>query len=133
MRTLLAEQPLKEVLPQLVEDVGTIRYSKTEPGNLSLMLSGRSYAPLHYHPRAEAVSHQVSGKRRFLLIPPSETAALDPVPTSANPPNFARRVIREEEISALRLEACETTLSSGEAIYIPRHWWHAVCTARRRA
>lgn len=122
----LAEQPLKKLFPDLLADIGTMRYSRSHPSNLSIMLSSRSVAALHYHPHLEAISHQIAGTRHFILLPPTETSRLDPGPVMSPLWNFGRRVIKEDEIESMREEVFETTLTSGEAIYIPLHWWHTV-------
>lgn len=122
----LSEQPLKTLFPQLVVDVGSVCYPRDAPPDFSIMLSSRSYAPLHFHAASEAVSHQVTGTRRFLLIAPSETRELIPMPAMDPRFNFATRLITEDQIESLEMECFEATLSPGQAIFIPVHWWHSV-------
>ncbi len=122
----LSEQPLGRVLPEIVGDVGIIRYSPGSANKLKIMLSANSIAPLHYHSYDEAVSHQIVGERRFVLIPPSETSKLDPLPALGPLANFARRSWREDELKTAQELMFDAMLRPGEAIYIPPHWWHTV-------
>ena len=123
---ILAELPLKSVFPQLLSDIGSFPYSAGSADSLSIMVSSNSRAPLHYHTFTEAISHQITGFRRFLLFPPNETSKLDPRPPTGPLPNFGRRVFREDEAERAPERIFDAKLSPGEALYIPRHWWHTV-------
>lgn len=122
----IAERPLGEVLPNLVSDIGVSPYRECDAASLSLMLGAKSIAPLHYHPYQEAISYQITGSRRFVLFPPRQTTALDPLPATGPLPNFARSVINEDELDAIPGDVFDATIKGGEAIYIPVHWWHTV-------
>ena len=122
----LQEAPVKRLFPQLLEDLGPPCYSREGSPDYLMLLSARSYSPLHFHRISEAVSYQIAGTRRFLLVPPSETSKLDPLPKTGRYYYRARREVKESEIDTLDVSGFQATLAPGEAVYIPVHWWHAV-------
>ncbi|MFK4259157.1 cupin-like domain-containing protein [Agrobacterium tumefaciens] len=122
----LAEQPMSRIFPALGGDLGESRLGKSSPEDFSIMISAGTTAAMHYHPRSEAISYQIKGKRRFVLFPPSETSSMDPMPVEGPMANFSRRVIKEQEINTLSEDAYDATIAEGEAIFIPIHWWHTV-------
>ncbi|MCW8060205.1 cupin-like domain-containing protein [Agrobacterium tumefaciens] len=122
----LAEQPMSRIFPALVDDLGESRLGRCSPEDFSIMISAGTTAAMHYHPRSEAISYQIKGKRRFVLFPPSETRSLDPMPVEGPMANFSRRIIDEHEVSTLSEDAYDATITEGEAIFIPIHWWHTV-------
>jgi hypothetical protein len=73
----------------------------------------------------------IAGRRRFLLFPPEEVASLYIGPID-NPPPLSIVDVEAPDLErfprfaqALRT-AQVAELSPGDALFIPRHWWHHV-------
>jgi hypothetical protein len=125
--TFVAEERLGDVLPALTDDIGVNRFGEAAADGLCVLMSARTVTPLHFHKMAHAISFQVTGTRRFLLLAPDQTSKLRP--NHALRPyhyNFADRRIDREDLANSELVVHEAVLEPGEAIFIPIHWWHTV-------
>jgi lysine-specific demethylase 8 len=74
----------------------------------------------------------IAGRKRFTLVAPCHTARLYPNGLFDRFPNGCRVDIEEPDFSGFpKLSGIETLvaeLEPGDAIYIPRRWWHHVRT-----
>lgn len=130
----LSEVLLREALPELLGDVKSSVYRPdSDPGDLALMMGRQTYAPMHFHPMTEAISAQVVGTKKFILIEPKFAPLLQPLPFYSPYFNFSKFDFRNGWLEPLSdagvsngLDAWETTLHPGDFIYIPVHWWHVV-------
>jgi hypothetical protein len=96
-------------------------------------IGNRILVATHYD-LMENIGCVVAGRRRFTLFPPEQIRNLYPGPLELTP---AGTPVSMVELTSPDLEryprfaqAMETaqtaTLESGDAIYIPFHWWHGV-------
>jgi hypothetical protein len=95
-----------------------------------LWLGGRVRTQIH-HDRDHNLACVLAGRRRFVLFPPEQVANLyigpidNPPPLSLvdlEAPDFARY----PRFSQALKTAQAAELGPGDAIFLPRHWWHHV-------
>jgi hypothetical protein len=95
-----------------------------------LWLGGRVRTQIH-HDRDHNLACVIAGRRRFVLFPPEQVANLyigpieNPPPLSIvdlEAPDFSRFPRFEQALATART----AELGPGDALYIPRHWWHHV-------
>jgi Cupin-like domain len=95
-----------------------------------LWLGGRVRTQIH-HDRDHNLACVLAGRRRFVLFPPEQVANLyigpmdNPPPLSIvdlDEPDFGRFPRFGEALKTAQV----TELECGDAIFIPRHWWHHV-------
>jgi Cupin-like domain len=95
-----------------------------------LWLGGRVRTQIH-HDRDHNLACVIAGRRRFVLFPPEEVANLyigpidNPPPLSIvdlEAPDFSRFPRFEEALATART----AELEPGDALLMPRHWWHHV-------
>ncbi len=81
---------------------------------------------------ADNLHAQVSGRKRFTLVAPRQSASVYPNSFFDSVPNGCRVDIEHPDYARFpRLREVETfvaDLSPGDVIYIPRGWWHHVRT-----
>jgi hypothetical protein len=95
-----------------------------------LWLGGRVRTQIH-HDRDHNLACVIAGRRRFVLFPPEQVANLYIGPIE-NPPPLS--IVDLEAPDFLRFprfaKALETAqaaeLGPGDALFMPRHWWHHV-------
>ncbi len=146
----LSDVLVKIDLPELLPDLGTPPFlgrlshgTESEEVNRyrTLFLGAGSYSQIHMHPWTLALSCQIVGRKEFLLFPPSEARRLYPGKpwgetfsdhglcsrVDANNPDLDRfpRFARAASLGC--------TLTPGDMLYIPNHWWHAVWGHDRNA
>ena len=94
-------------------------------GHKRAFLHGRSYTDWHYHPNDETLMCQFGPSKVVDLLPPGqvefdillEIARHEPWIGGKTSADFPRL----QELKPLRVH-----VRSGDALYIPPHWWHAV-------
>ena len=95
-----------------------------------LWLGGRVRTQIH-HDRDHNLACVIAGRRRFVLFPPEQVANLyigpieNPPPLSIvdlEAPDFARFPLFERALAT----AQTAELGPGDALLMPRHWWHHV-------
>jgi hypothetical protein len=95
-----------------------------------LWLGGRVRTQIH-HDRDHNLACVIAGRRRFVLFPPEQVANLyigpidNPPPLSIvdlEAPDFSRFPRFAEALATAR----SAELGPGDALLIPRHWWHHV-------
>jgi hypothetical protein len=95
-----------------------------------LWLGGPVRTQIH-NDRDHNLACVIAGRRRFVLFPPEEVANLyigpidNPPPLSIvdlEAPNFSRFPRLEEALATARI----AELGPGDALLMPRHWWHHV-------
>jgi len=123
--------PINNYLPGLVAQ-NSIQWL---PSNLMprIWLGHASNVSLHYD-AFENIACVIAGKRRFTLFPPEaisrlyvgpidNTMAGQPVSLAASSPFDPDRFPLYEEI---RDQALDAVLEPGDALYLPKLWWHKV-------
>jgi Cupin-like domain len=95
-----------------------------------LWLGGRVRTQIH-HDRDHNLACVIAGRRRFVLFPPEQVANLyigpidNPPPLSIvdlEAPDFARFPRFEKALATAQI----AELQPGDALLMPRHWWHHV-------
>jgi hypothetical protein len=97
--------------------------------------TGCGTTPLHFDALTNVLA-QVAGRKRILLYPPSSTFRIYPYPVGHARDNYAmadEAIERDDDhVSAVRFPALagarciEATLEAGEALFLPRYYWHRV-------
>lgn len=111
------------------EDLGF----KGKTGEHSTMWIGTAgaYTLCHYDTYGYNIVIQISGSKRWVFFPPSDTNSLYPTRI----PYEESSVFSEVNLSNPDLEkhprfskasACSVVLRPGDMLYVPRHWWHYV-------
>jgi hypothetical protein len=119
--------PIASHLPEFMRQNGLFLLPKVEP---LLWLGGPVRTQIH-NDRDHNLACVIAGRRRFVLFPPEQVANLYIGPID-NPPPLS--VVDLEAPDLVRFPRFEEALSSaqiaelgpGEALFIPRHWWHHV-------
>jgi cupin-like protein len=95
-----------------------------------LWLGGRVRTQIH-HDRDHNLACVIAGRRRFVLFPPEQVANLyigpieNPPPLSIvdlEAPDFSRFPRFADALATAR----SAELGPGDALFMPRHWWHHV-------
>jgi hypothetical protein len=95
-----------------------------------LWLGGRVRTQIH-NDRDHNLACVIAGRRRFVLFPPEQVANLyigpidNPPPLSVvdlDAPDFSRFPRFEQALATAQI----AELGPGEALLVPRHWWHHV-------
>ena len=119
--------PLTTHLPEFVQQNPMSLLPRIGP---RLWLGGPVKTQIH-NDRDHNLACVIAGRRRFLLFPPEEVASLYIGPID-NPPPLSIVDVEAPDLErfprfaqALRT-AQVAELSPGDALFIPRHWWHHV-------
>jgi cupin-like protein len=119
--------PLATHLPDFVAQNPMPLLPRTAP---LLWVGGRVRTQIH-HDRDHNLACVLAGRRRFLLFPPEQVANLyigpldNPPPLSivdCDAPDFDRFPRFAEALQAAQV----AELECGDAIFMPKHWWHHV-------
>jgi hypothetical protein len=95
-----------------------------------LWLGGRVRTQIH-HDRDHNLACVIAGRRRFVVFPPEQVANLyigpieNPPPLSIvdlEAPDFSRFPRFEQALATAQI----AELGPGDALFMPRHWWHHV-------
>jgi hypothetical protein len=91
-----------------------------------LFLYQNSYTDWHFHSADETLTLQAMGRKRVALLPPSEA-----VWKTVFPYFEKGQLLDGDQASLLRGLPIQTgMINTGDIIYIPQYWWHAVESAR---
>ena len=81
---------------------------------------------------ADNLHVQISGRKRFLLVSPRQSACVYPNSLFDGVPNGSRVDLEQPDLERFprmgRLAITVAELEPGDAVYIPRGWWHQVRT-----
>jgi hypothetical protein len=119
--------PLASHLPAFVEQNPMSILPQIEP---RLWLGGRVRTQIH-NDRDHNLACVIAGRRRFVLFPPEQVANLyigpidNPPPLSIvdlDAPDFSRFPLFEKALATAQI----AELGPGDALFMPRHWWHHV-------
>jgi Cupin-like domain len=119
--------PLATHLPEFVQQNPMSLLPRIEP---LLWLGGRVRTQIH-HDRDHNLACVIAGRRRFVLFPPEQVVNLyigpmeNPPPLSIvdlESPDFPRFPRFEQALAS----AQTAELGPGDALLMPRHWWHHV-------
>jgi len=129
---LLQHQSLLTRFPLLGRDIGLPGYVEpTKVRDVNLWIgAGENTTPLHCD-QADNLLAQIVGEKRLLLAPPAERAKLYPFsPFNRIPPITSRVDMsapdRRQFPRFEKVKLFEATLSPGEMLFLPVHWWHEV-------
>ena len=119
--------PLASHLPDFVQQNPMPILPEIEP---LLWLGGRVRTQIH-HDRDHNLACVIAGRRRFVVFPPEQVANLyigpieNPPPLSIvdlEAPDFSRFPRFEKALATAQI----AELRPGDALFMPRHWWHHV-------
>jgi hypothetical protein len=119
--------PLATHLPDFVQQNPMALLPQVGP---LLWLGGRVRTQIH-HDRDHNLACVIAGRRRFVLFPPEQVRNLyigpidNPPPLSIvdlEAPDFSRFPRLEQALAAAQI----AELGPGDALLMPRHWWHHV-------
>lgn len=125
-----------KVTGSLVDDVSPSDHLWVEPLDeeqfgLFMWLSGPDIGPWWHYDQDHNFYVQVSGTKRFVLIPPWETSKMYPYPqihprNHKSQINFDKPDLQRMPKYAEIQDALVAELVPGEVMYIPPYWWHHV-------
>lgn len=124
---------LDELPPDLVADIPTPPYCVGAPWLSRKLWVGAAgiVSPLHWD-LADNLHVQLAGRKRFTLVSPQQSGRLYPNGLLSGLPNGCRVDIEQLDdprFPKLREAApVVAELEPGDAIYLPRRWWHHVRT-----
>jgi hypothetical protein len=119
--------PLTTHLPEFVQQNSLPLLPRIDP---RLWLGGPVKTQIH-NDRDHNLACVIAGRRRFLLFPPEQVASLYIGPID-NPPPLSLVDVEAPDLErfprfAHALATSQVAeLSPGDALFIPRHWWHHV-------
>jgi hypothetical protein len=119
--------PLAAHLPDFVRQNPLSLLPQVDP---LLWLGGRVRTQIH-HDRDHNLACVIAGRRRFVLFPPEQVANLYIGPIDNPPPLSivdleAPDLLRFPRFAEALTTAQSAELGPGDALFIPRHWWHHV-------
>ena len=119
--------PLATHLPDFVAQNPMSLLPQTAP---LLWLGGRVRTQIH-HDRDHNLACVLAGRRRFVLFPPEQVANLYIGPLDNPPPlsivDFEAADFDRFPRFAEALKSAQVAeLAAGDAIFMPKHWWHHV-------
>lgn len=121
---------LLELVPELRAEIGDDslfdRMFRAKRLDLILWLAPRgNRSTFHHDVNMDNLNVQICGRKRFILVPPDQYSALHPVGFSRSPVDpFCPDPAAHPRFARARPVEC--TVGDGEAVYIPRFWWHCV-------
>lgn len=126
----MSEVPIDTELSPLRHDIKTPEFLPRRATVERKIFFGRdTVTPAHYHANNEALLCQVVGEKRVFLYSPKSFYKLMPEPWYSKYFNHSRidfADVDQFRTAAMQIPAAVVTLSPGDALYIPVHWWHAV-------
>ncbi len=128
----LAEQPVKDHLPELQDDMIIPTYfDEREGGAHSVFYIGKdNFSQLHYHEFGSAVCSILYGEKNFRLFPPSESKYLYKYPFNTPLSNMSKTTSLEPDRDEFPLyykaKYIDIALKEGEMLFIPVYWWHSI-------
>jgi lysine-specific demethylase 8 len=130
-RYYLADVQISRLLPELLEDLGEPPYfapfTAEWRGHFRGLFLGRdARTPLHYHMNNMALTAQLVGRKFVRLYPPSQCANMYNSRFSTLSPVDPSRADLKRYPKFAKATALECTLSAGDLLFIPVHWWHYV-------
>jgi hypothetical protein len=125
--------PISDLPEDLRADAPPPAYlSGTTVQNAKLWIGPAGTVSSLHRDLADNLHAQVSGRKRFTLVAPQQSACVYPNSFFDGVPNGCRVDIEHPDYARFpRLRTAETfvaELEPGDVIYIPRGWWHHVRT-----
>jgi hypothetical protein len=128
-----AMSPLSELPAELRADVPPPNYLRARAvQNAKMWIGPAGIVSSMHRDLADNLHAQVYGRKRFILVAPRQNACVYPNSFFDSVPNGCRVDIEHPDYARFpRLREVEmfiAELGPGDAIYIPRGWWHHVRT-----
>ncbi len=96
-----------------------------DPRSTLWIAPARTMSSLHHDGNFDNLNLQVSGRKTFLLVPPPQHRQLYRYGSAESPINpFAPDLKRFPRFAEAAPQVA--TLTAGEALLIPKYWWHCV-------
>lgn len=116
---------------ELLDDIDVPRWLIDRVvGQVNFWLGGRGcVSPAHYD-RANNLTAQVYGRKRWTLFDPGQTELLHPYPATTEGSHFSQVDTEAPDLARFadfgQTRPLELTLEPGEMLLVPAYWWHAV-------
>jgi lysine-specific demethylase 8 len=122
-RCYLHQAPL-ERFEGLVDEIDLSALTAIPRYGINLWVGGQTRSGLHFD-SADNVLVQVYGRKQAVLVAPKYVRALCVLPDVPSKSGLSPDEIEAEGDGRLsRIERWRTTLEPGDALFIPRGWWH---------
>lgn len=135
-RYYMQQEEIRSSFPPLVDDFSPpapIQREKRVIANLWVSSAG-SVSPLHYD-LVQNFLAQVTGAKRLILYPPSDTSKLYPFPALSASGHLSRINAERPDLEAFPHAAGAqpylAEIRPGDVLFIPGLWWHHVRTLER--
>ncbi len=131
-RLYLAELPIEEYLPELLDDIVIPTYfDKTESSPRCFLYMGQSvFSQMHYHIFGSALLSPIRGYKKVRLVAPDQTRYLYKYPWYSENGNMSRTTSLEPDPNTFpdfsKARFIDLELKAGESLFIPIYWWHAI-------
>ncbi len=131
-RLYLAELPIEEYLPELLDDIVIPTYfDLTESSPKCFLYVGQSvFSQLHYHIFGSALLSPIRGYKKVRLMAPDQTRFLYKYPWYSENGNMSKTTSLDPDPDTFpdfsEARFIDLELNAGESLFIPIYWWHAI-------
>ena len=118
-----------DVLPELADDLRVPSFCPPAPWSITRfwMSPADTGSPMHQD-LPENLLAQVIGRKRLILVPPTDSRSMYRYPLTSHLPQYSRVDAERPDLACFpRFASARPTvveLDPGDLLYLPRLWWH---------